>query len=162
MVDDLQLQRVGNAWEVAHDLRGAENFLTAELASIGLEINLPKKVDTVTGQDLRKAVLKVDPGSAKFLKRSVRNLGLDFGGGNRALHSVRARRLGTMASRIPRYKRLAKAGGKTLKLVQTGLKPGMLWAVGVHGISSTHLLRARQLARVAVCTGILAGASPST
>eukprot|EP00959_Pyramimonas_sp_CCMP1952_P029483 619286-Pyramimonas_sp.AAC.1 len=52
-----------------------------------------------------------------------------------------------MSSRVSRCKRLAKAGGKTIKLFQAGLKPGMLWGVGVHGISNAHLLRARQIAR---------------
>ena len=42
VVDDLQLQRVGDAWDVAHDLKGAEDLLTAELASCGLQISLPK------------------------------------------------------------------------------------------------------------------------
>eukprot|EP00959_Pyramimonas_sp_CCMP1952_P433604 9080196-Pyramimonas_sp.AAC.1 len=31
VVDDLQLQRVGDAWEVARALKGAEDLLTSEL-----------------------------------------------------------------------------------------------------------------------------------
>eukprot|EP00959_Pyramimonas_sp_CCMP1952_P169731 3546130-Pyramimonas_sp.AAC.1 len=58
VVDGLQLQWVGDAWEVAYDLKGAEDLLTSELPQIGLSISPPKKHQTVVGQNLRSVVRK--------------------------------------------------------------------------------------------------------
>ena len=134
---------------VARILAGAVRATTRALTSqCHMVVSEPKFVVISSGAELDKHMIE-QPALRGGLRRSARNLGIDFTGGRGSVSKVRKARLKKMKARVPLFRRLRAAGARTAVLARASVNPALLYGVGVTGMSGTDLRTARVLCRSA-------------
>jgi len=151
LVDDLQIQKIGDTEkEVDDELHEAEEDLTQGLVQICEMKPADEKRQLVTSTAGLAARFGRRKKDRRALAQTVRNLGLDYGGGKPNGSKVRRGMLSKVRKRMRRLRILRKARANTRGIVQAGIKPAMLWGSGVTGVNNTCLRAMRQMARAGV------------
>ena len=150
VVDDIQLQALGtNATLVANLVKSAVQMTKRGLTDeCGLVVSEPK-FQVLANCPLGQAAVARTRGLREGLRRHTRNLGVDYSCGKRGARTVRATRVKKMLKRMPFFRRLRAAGGKTVRLARTGIVPALLYGAHTTGVNDSQLLAIRRCTRSA-------------
>ena len=149
VVDDIQGLAYGEEEYVVKAAAEACRFLCDGLEARGLPLSEPKL--QLVGN--RPSVVKAVGRRCRRLRRAalptVRNLGVDFTGGRRTRHKVRARRVSKVLARARRLRRLGRFGASAMRIARAALGPAALFAASASGVLPSHIRSIRKAIHVA-------------
>jgi len=143
-VDDVLAMAVHKEEEVGRKLASVGNDVVRTLeAELKFKVSDAKSHVVTSSNRVRKGLLMRMP---RFKEKVVtKNLGVDFSLRRRSVKVWLARRK-KARQKLKRIKVLRKAGGKTGKLANTGLRPALAYGAGCLGMADSRLQSMRALA----------------
>ena len=129
-------------------------------ARAGMELSKAKSVCTASSRRLGNRLARRWKVLGIRFEARVKALGAGLGAGVRRNTRVLKKRIVDFAARIPRFRRLKRAGVNTARLLRTGMR-AMTYGESIGGVSNSTLHTQRKIAGVvsALASGTCVGSS---